>query len=197
VAGAAEEGGLMNEILWYASRATGVVSIVLLTAVLVLGLRTSGRRRPHGESATVVVALHRSLSLGMTVFLAVHIFTAIVETYVSIDLVSAVLPFTSGYEPLWVGLGTLAFDILVAVVVTSVLRHRLAERTWRRVHILSFALWPLAVVHGIALGTTDQSLLRATTIVCGVVGLLAIGWRLTTTHLDRQRREVVAAQEWS
>ncbi len=187
----------MNEILWYTSRATGVVSIVLLTAVLVLGLLTTGSRRPHGESATVVVALHRSLSLGMSAFLVVHILTAIVETYVSIDLVSAVLPFTSGYEPLWVGLGTLAFDILVAVVVTSVLRHRLAERTWRWVHGLSFALWPLAVVHGVALGTGDQGLLRATTIACGVIGLLAIGWRFTTTTLDRQRRDAVAAQEWS
>ena len=187
----------MNEILWYASRATGVVSIVLLTVVLVLGLVTSGRRRPHGESATVIVALHRSLSLGMSVFLGVHILTAIVETYVSIDLVSAVLPFTSGYEPLWVGLGTLACDVFVAIVVTSVLRHRLAERTWRRVHLLSFGMWPLALVHGVALGTSDQSLLRATTIACGVIGLAVIGWRFTTTHLDRQRREVVAAQEWS
>ncbi len=187
----------MNELLWYSSRATGVVSIVLLTAVVVLGAVTAGRRRPHGESATVVMALHRRLSLGMTVFLGAHIATAIAETYVSIDLVSAVLPFTSGYEALWVGLGTLAFDILIAVVVTSVLRHRLAERTWRRVHLLSHALWPMAVVHGLALGTSDQPLLVATTIACAVVGLGAVAWRWSTTHADRARRAAVLTQEWS
>ena len=187
----------MNELLWYASRATGVVSVVLLTAVVVLGVVTAGRRSPHGESATVVMALHRWLSLGMTVFLGAHIVTAIAETYVSIDLVSAVLPFTSGYEPVWVGLGTLAFDVLLAVIVTSVLRHRLAERTWRRVHLLSLALWPMAVVHGIALGTGDQPVLVATTIGCGVVGAGALAWRWTTTHADRTRRAAVLTQEWS
>ncbi|TQM65182.1 NADH-ubiquinone oxidoreductase-F iron-sulfur binding region domain-containing protein [Humibacillus xanthopallidus] len=136
----------MNELLWFVSRATGVASIVLLTVVLVLGLVTSGRRRPHAESAAVVIAVHRWLSLGMVVFMVGHAATAIAETYVSIDLVSAVLPFTSGYETLWVGLGTLAVDIMLAVVVTSLLRHRLAERTWRRVHLLSYALWPMALV---------------------------------------------------
>jgi len=187
----------MNELLWYLSRATGVVSIVLLTIVLVLGLVTSGRRRPTGESATVVMAVHRWLSLGTSLFLLTHIATAIAETYVSIDLVSAVLPFTSGYEPVWVGLGTLAFDVLLAVVVTSLLRHRLGERTWRRVHVLSYALWPLAIVHGLALGTSGELLLRGTTLACAVAGAVALAWRWTATHHDRERRLAIASQEWS
>lgn len=187
----------MNELLWYVSRATGVVSIVLLTVVLVLGMVTSGRRRPHGESATIVVALHRWLSLGMVVFMVGHIATAIAETYVSVDLVSAVLPFTSGFETLWVGLGTLTVDILLAVLVTSLLRHRLAERTWRRVHLLSYALWPMALVHGLALGTASEPLLRGVTIACAAVGLGALTWRWSGTHHDRQQRQHVAAQEWS
>ena len=58
------------------------------------------------------MGLHRWLSLGMVVFLVVHIATAIAETYVSIDAISAIVPFTSGYETLWVGLGTLAVDLL-------------------------------------------------------------------------------------
>ncbi|MER7073016.1 ferric reductase-like transmembrane domain-containing protein [Terrabacter sp. NPDC000476] len=187
----------MNELLWYASRGTGVAAIVLLTAVVVLGAVIAGRRAPRGEGATLVMALHRSLSLGMTVFLAAHVATAVAETYVSIDAVSAVLPFTSGYETLWVGLGTLALDVLVAVVVTSVLRARLAERTWRRVHLLSHALWPVAVVHGLALGTGDQPVLRGITLACAVAGAAALAWRLASTHADRDRRALVAAQEWS
>ena len=105
---------MSNELLWYTSRATGTASIVLLTGVVILGATISGRGARSRDGATIVTALHRWLSLGMTVFLLLHVATAVVETYVSIDLVSAVFPFTSGYEPLWVGLGTLAFDLFVA-----------------------------------------------------------------------------------
>ncbi len=117
----------MNELLWYVSRATGLVSLALLTAVLVLGVVTSGGARPHGERATVLMGLHRWLSLGMVAFLGVHVATAVAETYVSIDAISAVVPFTSSYQTLWVGLGTLAVDLLVAVTVTSWLRHRIPD----------------------------------------------------------------------
>lgn len=187
----------MNEILWYASRATGVASIVLLTAVVVLGMLTASRRPPRGAHSAVVMGLHRSVALGASVFLLVHVATAIAETYVSIDLVSALVPFTSGYETAWVGLGTLAFDIVLALVATSLLRHRLPERVWRAVHWTAYAFWPLALVHGLALGTSSEPLLRGTTAVCGVVGLAALVWRLGATDPDRERRTAALAQEWS
>lgn len=187
----------MNEALWFLSRATGIASIALLTAVVVLGVVTSGRRRPHGESATVVMAVHRWLSLGMLSFITVHVATAVVETYVSIDWVSVLVPFTSGYETFWVGLGTLAVDLLVAVSVTSWLRHRISERAWRAVHYATYALWPMALVHGFVLGTASQAGLRAVTAACGVVGVGAVLWRLLSTHADRTRRDAVLGGEWS
>lgn len=187
----------MNELLWYTSRATGMASIVLLTGVVVLGAVISGRGARTLESATVVTALHRWLSLGMTVFLLLHIGTAVVETYVSIDAISAIVPFTSGYEPLWVGLGTLAFDIVVAVVATSLLRERISERVWRVVHWAAYALWPLAVVHGFMLGTANEPLLRLTTVACALAGVVALVWRSGATHHDTDRRRDVASQEWS
>lgn len=187
----------MNELLWFFSRATGIVSIVLLTVVLVLGLVTSGRRRPHGISQTVVSGLHRSLALGLSAFLLVHVATAIAETYVSIDLISAVVPFSSSYQRAWVGLGTLALDLGVAVVVTSLLRHRLTERAWRGVHVLALALWPAAILHGAMLGTSSEPLLRLTTIACAVVGTGALAWRAMSSHHDERRRQDVALQEWT
>ena len=144
----------MNETLWYLSRATGVASIVLLTAVVVLGALVSGRRRPHGDQATVVMAVHRWISLGMVAFLLTHVATAIVETYVSIDWISAIVPFSSGYETLWVGLGTLAVDVLVAVVVTSWWRHRIPERAWRAVH---YAAYNIPDIQGHVLPSPDRS----------------------------------------
>ena len=186
----------MNELLWFVSRATGTASIVLLTAVLVLGALTAGRRS-RAVSQTVVVGLHRSLALGTSAFLLAHIATAILETYVSIDWISAVVPFTSGYEPLWVGLGTLAFDIVLAVVATSLLRHRLSRRVWRAVHLTAFALWPMALVHGYAMGTANEPLLRLVPVACALVGGAALVWRALAGHADQTRRQAVLTQEWS
>jgi len=188
---------MTNELLWFLSRATGIVSIVLMTVVLVLGMSLSGRRTPGSDTSTVLIATHRWLSLGMVAFLLTHIATAIAETYVSIDLISAVVPFSSAYRPFWVGLGTLAFDILVAVMVTSLLRHRLSPRAWRAVHWLTYALWPIALIHGFVLGTANEPMLRAITALSGVVGAAVVGWRLTTTHHDRDRRRHIATQEWT
>jgi predicted ferric reductase len=187
----------MNEILWFVSRATGVASIVALTVVMVLGMLTSSRRPPQGIRSAVVIGLHRSLALGASAFLLVHIVTAIFEKYVSIDAISAVVPFTSGYETAWVGLGTVAVDLVAAIVITSLLRHRLPERAWRVVHLSAFAMWPIAVVHGVALGTSDEPFLRGITIASAVAGGAAIAWRLLATDPDSERRQAVALQEWS
>ena len=187
----------MNEWLWFLSRATGVVSIVLLTAVVVLGAMTAGRWTRRGDRAGVVMVLHRWLGLGMVAFLGTHVLTAIVETYVSIGWLSAVVPFTSGYSPVWVGLGTLAVDLFVAVAVTSYFRHRLSEQVWHRVHLASYALWPLAIAHGITLGAADQLLVWSTTIGCAAIGAAALVWRLAGDHHDPHQRRLVSTQEWS
>lgn len=183
--------------LWYLSRATGVASIVLLTVVVVLGVVTAGRRRPQGEQATIIMAMHRWLSLGMASFLIVHIATAILDSYVSISALAAVVPFVSAYETVWVGLGTLAVDILIAILATSWFRHRIPERTWRLVHWTAYALWPLAIIHGLVLGTADQPLLLGITAACALVGVGAVGWRLLTRNSDTTQRAAALTQEWT
>lgn len=183
--------------LWYLSRATGVVSIVLMTAVVALGLLLSGARQGAGNRSTMVQALHRSLALGMLTFLVLHIATAVVDSYVNINVLAAVLPFTSSDRSFTVGLGTLGADILVAVIVTSLLRHRIDERVWRVVHRTSFVMWPLTLWHGIAMGTSNEPLLRFTTIACAVLGGAALLWRLIGSHHDSSRRREVLRQEWT
>ena len=187
----------MSELAWHLSRATGVVGLVLMTAVVVLGLLTSGRRRPSGATTTVVVALHRWLALGVVAFLVVHVVTAVADGYVDIGWLATLVPLTSGYETWQVALGTLTVDLLLAVVVTSLLRHRIPERAWRAVHWLGLAAWPVALVHGFAMGTSDRPVLRGATVLCTVVGSAAIGWRLTATYADRDARRRVLAQGWS
>lgn len=188
---------MSDEVLWYASRATGVVSMMLFTAVVVLGAVTAGRRRPHGGGATIVMAVHRWLSLGLVAFLVVHIVTAIADGYVSIGWLATLVPFTSGYETLLVGLGTIALDLMLAVVVTSLLRHRIPERLWRFVHWAAYLSWPIALVHGYAMGSSDQPVLRAITLACAAIGAAAVVWRAVATHADQRQRQLVNAQEWT
>lgn len=188
---------MSTELLWYLSRATGVVSTVLLTAVVVLGTLTASRRVPGGEKSAVVLGLHRTLALGSVAFLVLHIVTAILDSYVDIGWLAVVVPFTSGYETAWVSLGTLAFDIGAAVLVTSLLRHRLPVGAWRAVHLTAYAFWPLAIVHGLAMSSSDVPLLQWITIACTAIGGGAIACRLIATDKDTDRRREVALQEWS
>lgn len=188
---------LTGSILWYLSRATGVVSMVLLTVVVVLGVVTAGRRRPRGSSATVAMGVHRWLSLGLLAFLITHIVTAIVDGYVDIGWLAVIVPFVSAYEPLLVGFGAIGIDLLVAILVTSYLRHRIPERRWRFVHWLTYGMWAIAVIHGFSFGTADQPVLRVITLACGVVGGLFASWRVATSFADRERRAEISAQEWT
>lgn len=187
----------MSELLWYLSRSTGVVAMCLMTAVLVLGLVTRGQRRIGSQRQALVTALHRWLALGVVAFAVVHMVSAIVDGFVDIGWLAMLVPFTSAYETWHVALGTLSVDLLAAVIVTSLLRHRLPEHVWRTVHLLSLAAWPIAIAHGLLMSTADQPLLRWATIACAVVGSGAIAWRFSTSYADRDTRRRITAQGWS
>ncbi len=186
----------MNELLWSLSRATGMVGVVLLTATFVLGLLTTGRAAPIGAPAWVRASLHRTLSLILVVFLAVHVVTAVVETYVDIGWLSVVVPFSSAYDTFWVGLGTLAVDLLLIVVITSWLRRRIPLRTWRYVHLMAYAMWPLALLHGLGTSTSDGSAMIVITCVCAAAGGGAMAWRFTRSVADARQRQLATARGW-
>ena len=131
--------------LWYASRATGVVALVLLTAVMVLGIMVTRKRSLPGLPRFGTTSLHRNLSLLAVIFVAVHVITAIADPFVTIGIAATVIPFTSPYETVWIGLGAVALDLMAALIVTSLLRARMGRRTWRAVHWLSYAIWPVAL----------------------------------------------------
>lgn len=183
--------------LWFISRASGAVSMVAMTVVFVLGMATASRMAGQVRNRALVMGLHRSMALGMTIFLLLHIVTAISSGYVNITWLSVVIPFTAGYETLWVGLGTVALDVLIAVIGTSLLRNRLSRKAWRAVHLLTYALWPMAIAHGAGMSSADQPILLWTTVACAAAGLAAIAMRLLRTSPDAQRRVLVNAQEWS
>ena len=128
---AAASGITSGTALWYTSRATGVVSLIMLTGVVVLGVAVRKHGRLPGLPRFAVVGLHRSISLLSVAFLAIHIVSAIADSYVNIRLTDAIIPFAASYEPLWLGLGTVAFDLILALIITSLLRARIGHRAWR------------------------------------------------------------------
>ncbi len=168
--------------LWYLTRATGVVALVLLTLVFAFGvlnvLRFSTERWPR----FVTDGVHRNMALLACLFLAVHITTTLLDSYVTIGLLDVVIPLRGSYRPVWLGLGAAAFDLLVAVMATSLLRARIGARTWRAVHWCAYAFWPLAVVHGFGAGSDrKQTWMLVIDGVCVLAVLAAVCLRLAFT----------------
>jgi DMSO/TMAO reductase YedYZ heme-binding membrane subunit len=138
---------------WYLTRGTGVVALLLLTSSIVLGVLTSVRFRTARWPRFVTAGLHRNLTLLAICFVAVHVLSTLADGYAPIGLKDAVIPFVSPYRPVWLGLGAVAFDLLLALVATSLLRARIGYRLWRRVHWLAYASWPIALVHALGTGS--------------------------------------------
>jgi methionine sulfoxide reductase heme-binding subunit len=175
--------------LWYASRATGVVTMLLLTAVLLLGILVNRQGRLPGLPGFAVTGLHRNVSLLAVGFLAIHVATAVADPYVTIGLAAAVLPFASAYKPLWLGLGAISLDLIAALIVTSLARARMGRRAWRAIHWTAYAAWPLAVLH--SLGSSSDArggLVLGVLAGCVLATVAALAWRLS-----RAAREVPRA----
>ena len=165
--------------LWYASRATGIVAMIPLSLVVVLGVLVSQRVKLPGLPRFVTVGLHRRVSLLAASFVAVHILSAVADSYVSISLAAVVIPFTSAYRPLEIGLGTVALDVAIAVLGTSLLRRRIGWKAWRLVHWLAYAAYPIAIVHGFTAAADLRSgVLLAVAVTCLAAVACAIAWRV-------------------
>jgi methionine sulfoxide reductase heme-binding subunit len=183
---------MSDVLLWYTTRASGAVSIVLLSIVTALGLLTAGRAGSVRWPRFLTAALHRDLALTALGFLTLHIVTAAVDPFTHLGLTSVAVPFGSYYRPFWLGLGTIAFELMLAVIATSLLRHVIGLRVWRAVHWTSYAMWPLAMVHGIGTGTDSFSpAMLAITAACALV-VVAAGvyrWRTGGDALAHEKRK--------
>ena len=162
-------------VYWFLTRGLGVSALLLLTASLALGVLTSVRWRAQRWPRFVTAGLHRNLTLLAIAFVALHVVTTVADGYTPIGLKDAVIPFVSPYRPIWLGLGAIAFDLLIALVVTSLLRERIGYRVWRYVHWLAYAAWPVALVHALGTGTDARlGWMRSIGAACVAVVALAV-----------------------
>ncbi len=167
--------------LWYATRAAGLVTMMLLTCSVLLGVLTAGRFAGDRWPRFVTVGLHRNLSLLVLVFLAVHIITIVIDTFTSIPLAAAFIPFATTYKTGWTALGAIALDLVVVLTVTSLIRNRLGYRTWRWVHWLAYLCWPVALTHGLGMGTDRRTLwVVELTVACIAIVAGAAFWRVVS-----------------
>jgi len=167
------------EALWYLTRGSGIVSLVLLTLAVLAGIVTSARWARPRWPRFVMEGLHRNVSLLSTVFVVVHIASAVLDGYVPIRWIDAIVPFEAAYKPLWLGLGALSLDAFLALAVTSLFRARLGYRTWRGVHWLAYGCWVLALVHGLGAGSDrDQAWMLGLDFVAVASVVAAAAWRL-------------------
>jgi len=180
--------------LWYLTRATGLISLILLSATVVLGIVASVGWTATQWPRFVSQAVHRNLSLFCIALVAIHIVTTVADGFVPINYLDAFIPFLTPYRPLWIGLGALAFDMLLAVGITSGLRRRIGARVWRGVHYLAYVCWPIAVLHGLGSGSDARlSIMVLTEVVCIAAVVSAVAWRLVAARGLTSARRLAAA----
>ena len=173
----------MDEVFWSVGRTSGMFSLCLLTLGLLLGIVNRSGRSFSGLSRYTLTLLHRNASLLALGFLLLHFTSLWLDPQARLRLADLAVPFLGSFKPFWQGLGTLAFLMLLAVGATGLLRRRIGQRTFTAVHWLSYALWPVAVAHGLGNGTDAGSwwyrLAAAASIL--LVGAAVI-WRLSANY---------------
>lgn len=185
---------MSDQILWFASRGSGIVSLLLLTAVTVLGLISVVRWQRASWPRFLTADLHSNLALLSIVFVAVHIVAAILDPFAKLGISSALIPFASSYRPLWVGLGVISVYLIVAMIVTSLLRERIGQRVWRAVHWSAYAAWPLAVLHSAGSGSDAFSTwMLALQVSCVVIVVGALLVRMLAARNNRDQLPAVVA----
>ncbi len=166
---------------WYLTRSTGAVALLLLSVAVALGVADVRRFSTPSWPRFVVDALHRNVSLLALLFLVLHILTAALDSFASISLVAAFVPFVGSYRPFWLGLGAVSFDLLLAVILTSLLRRRVGPRAWRATHWLVYACWPVALLHTLGTGSDVKTTwLLALSVFCLALVLGAVLARVLT-----------------
>nr|MDQ2897003.1 ferric reductase-like transmembrane domain-containing protein [Actinomycetota bacterium] len=168
---------------WFLTRGTGAIALVLLTLSVAVGVANVRRVQSARVPRFVIDAVHRNASLLAVAFLAVHIATSLLDGFAPISLLDVVVPFGAAYRPVWLGFGAVAFDLLVALTLTSLLRRRVGYGMWRAIHWLAYACWPVALLHGLGTGSDTKThwmlVLTAGCVLVMIVAALArasVGW---------------------
>lgn len=178
----------MNEALWALGRGTGVVALVMFTLALVLGVVSRSGRSVAGLGRFGTNEVHRTASLTGVGLVVVHVASLLFDPYAQLRLVDTVLPFAGSYRPAWLGLGTVALDLLLVVTVVSLLRDTVGPGVFRAVHWATYVLWPVALFHALGTGTDAWTQwMDVVAALCVVAAGGALTWRVLPSFAERGR----------
>jgi sulfoxide reductase heme-binding subunit YedZ len=168
---------------WYLTRSTGAVALLLLTLTVVLGVIDVQRWSTPRWPRFLVDSLHRNVALLALAFLVAHVLTSILDSFTPISVLDAFVPLVGPYRPFWLGLGAISLDMILAVTVTSLLRQRMGYASWRAIHWLTYASWPIALLHGLGTGSDVRftwllalSMLCLAAVIAAVLTRVIAGW---------------------
>ncbi|MCB0878226.1 MAG: ferric reductase-like transmembrane domain-containing protein [Thermoleophilia bacterium] len=171
---------------WYFIRASGATTLLLLTAAIALGVATHGRWSPENRPRWVTRELHRNIGILAMVFTTMHVLTSVIQSHANVSLGNVLVPLAGTSHSLALALGTVAVDLFVAIGITSALRRRIGVRAWRAVHYSSWALWPVAALHGLTMGTDAWSWMLIVNGLCLSMFIGALWIRLEQRWPDPQ-----------
>jgi methionine sulfoxide reductase heme-binding subunit len=183
----------MDTAMWVIGRGMGVAAVLLFSTSVVLGILTRSGRPLFRLPRFSVQLVHRDVSLAACVFVVVHVGTLLLDTESGLTFLDTFVPFRGSYRWFWEGLGTLAVDLLLVVVVTALLRNVIGARVFRAVHWATYAMWPIAMAHAIGTGTDGFSVwFLVIAGVCTAAVVTAVVWRCTAGAIEYRavRRDV-------
>lgn len=183
--------GLMDQALWVVGRGSGMTALALFTVTVALGIVTRSGRPLPGLPRFAVQDLHRNAALLATAYLMCHIGLLWMDPYAKLRMLDIVVPFAGDRRPLWLGLGTLAVDLLIAILLTALLRHRIGPRPFRLVHWAVYPMWALALAHALGNGTdSTQPWFVAFIGACALTVSVAAVARVRTGFVEYTDRRV-------
>lgn len=167
---------------WYAARAGGIVAYLLLSAVVTLGIAMAGRapgRRWRRWPMFAVEDVHRVGGLLVGSFVALHVATIAIDSFLPFSVRQLVVPFAASYRPVWTALGIVAAELLAALAITNHYRRSIPHRYWRLAHYANFAVWAGATLHGMGSGTDRSTAwMIALFAACTAAVAAAATWRV-------------------
>lgn len=159
-----------TKVWWFVSRASGIVAWALLALAVLWGLALSTRALGRRPAAPWLLDVHRFLGGLAVLFTIVHFSTLALDPWMTSEygysITQAFIPFASEWKPVPVAWGVVAFWLLLAVELTSLVRNRIPQDLWRWVHLSSYALYAMATIHLLTAGSErENAVLRWSVLV--------------------------------
>ena len=123
--------------------------------------------------------MHEYLPILGVVFAAFHALALLGDTYIGFNIWQILVPFTSPYEPFWTGLGSLAFYLFLALIVSFYIRKKIGQKVWRVFHYTTYLAFLTALLHGVMAGSDSGTLgMRVLYLVTGGISLFLVYYRM-------------------